>query len=184
MPRSRAVRRARACFGPGGVGVRAAESREAPATISSARPISTAARGICSPTRSRIRESKSASSIRSTRENFLRATDDRTRAYYAESLPNPKLTVFPIAEVAAIGRPLGIPLIVDNTAAPFLLRPLEHGAAIVVYSTTKYLGGHGNSIGGAHHRRRQFRLGRRIRNGSRRSIRPIRAITAPSGRKR
>ena len=81
-------------------------------------------------------------------QNFLRATDDRTRAYYAESLPNPKLTVFPIAEVAAIGRPLGIPLIIDNTATPFILRPLEHGAAIVVYSTTKYLGGHGNSIGG------------------------------------
>jgi O-acetylhomoserine (thiol)-lyase len=81
-------------------------------------------------------------------QNFQRATDERTRAYYAETLPNPKLTVFPIAEVAAIGRPLGIPLIVDNTAAPFLVRPLEHGAAIVVYSTTKYLGGHGNSIGG------------------------------------
>ncbi len=81
-------------------------------------------------------------------ENFRRATDERTRAYYAETLPNPKLTVFPIAEVAAIGRPLGIPLIVDNTAAPVLCRPLEHGAAIVVYSSTKYLGGHGNSIGG------------------------------------
>jgi O-acetylhomoserine (thiol)-lyase len=81
-------------------------------------------------------------------ESFRRATDDRTRAYYAESLPNPKLTVFPIAEVAAIGRPLGIPLIIDNTAAPILTRPLDHGAAIVVYSTTKYLGGHGNSIGG------------------------------------
>ena len=51
-------------------------------------------------------------------ENFRRATDARTRAYYAETLPNPKLAVFPIAEVAAIGRPLGIPLIVDNTAAP------------------------------------------------------------------
>ena len=81
-------------------------------------------------------------------ENFRRATDERTRAYYAETLPNPKLTVFPIAEVAAIGRPLGIPLIVDNTAAPVLCRPLEHGAAIIVYSSTKYLGGHGNSIGG------------------------------------
>ena len=81
-------------------------------------------------------------------QNFQRATDERTRAYYAETLPNPKLTVFPIAEVAAIGRPLGIPLIVDNTAAPVLIRPLEHGAAIVVYSATKYLGGHGNSIGG------------------------------------
>ena len=81
--------------------------------------------------------------------NFSRATDGRTRAYYAETLPNPKLTVFPIAEVAAIGRPLGIPLIVDNTAAPLLARPLDHGAAIVVYSTTKYLGGHGIAIGGA-----------------------------------
>ncbi|MDG4577312.1 MAG: PLP-dependent transferase [Defluviicoccus sp.] len=81
-------------------------------------------------------------------ENFRRATDARTRAYYAETLPNPKLTVFPIAEVAAIGRPLGIPLIVDNTAAPILARPFDHGAAIIVYSTTKYLGGHGTSIGG------------------------------------
>ncbi len=81
-------------------------------------------------------------------ENFRRATDDRTRAYYAETLPNPKLTVFPIAEVAAIGRSFGIPLVMDNTAAPILTRPLDHGAAVVVYSTTKYLGGHGNSIGG------------------------------------
>lgn len=79
---------------------------------------------------------------------FARATDERTRAYYAETLPNPKLSVFPIAEVAEIGRKLGIPLIVDNTAAPLLARPLEHGAAIVVYSTTKYIGGHGTSIGG------------------------------------
>jgi O-acetylhomoserine (thiol)-lyase len=82
-------------------------------------------------------------------ENFRRATDDRTRAYYAETLPNPKLTVFPISEVAAIGREYGVPLIVDNTAAPIIARPLDHGAAIVVYSTTKYLGGHGTSIGGA-----------------------------------
>jgi O-acetylhomoserine (thiol)-lyase len=81
-------------------------------------------------------------------ENFRRATDEKTRAYYAETLPNPKLKVFPIAEVAAIGRPLGIPLIVDNTAAPLLARPFDHGAAVVVYSTTKYIGGHGTSIGG------------------------------------
>ncbi|MEJ2227076.1 MAG: PLP-dependent transferase [Alphaproteobacteria bacterium] len=81
-------------------------------------------------------------------ENFRRATDERTRAYYAETLPNPKLAVFPIAEVAAIGRPLGIPLIMDNTAAPLLARPFDHGAAVVVYSATKYLGGHGTSIGG------------------------------------
>src|SRR6202789_4286435 len=53
-------------------------------------------------------------------ENFRKATDARTRAYYAETLPNPKLIAFPIAEVAEIGRNLGIPLIVDNTAAPLL----------------------------------------------------------------
>jgi len=81
-------------------------------------------------------------------ENFRRASDERTRAYYAETLPNPKLEVFPIAEVAAIGRGMGVPLIMDNTAAPLLCRPLEHGAAVVVYSATKYLGGHGTSIGG------------------------------------
>jgi O-acetylhomoserine (thiol)-lyase len=82
-------------------------------------------------------------------ENFRRATDARTRAYYAETLPNPKLNVFPIKEVADIGRSLGVPLIVDNTAVPLIARPLEHGAAIVVYSTTKYIGGHGTAIGGA-----------------------------------
>src|ERR1700722_713464 len=81
-------------------------------------------------------------------QNFRKASDERTRAYYAETLPNPKLTVFPIAEVAEIGRNLGIPLIVDNTAAPILTKPFEHGAAVVVYSSPKYLGGHGTSIGG------------------------------------
>jgi O-acetylhomoserine (thiol)-lyase len=81
-------------------------------------------------------------------ENFRRATDARTRCYYAETLPNPKLNVFPIAEVARIGREMGVPLIVDNTAAPVICRPIEHGAAIVMYSTTKYIGGHGTSIGG------------------------------------
>jgi O-acetylhomoserine (thiol)-lyase len=81
-------------------------------------------------------------------EAFRRATDERTRAYYAETLPNPKLRVFPIQEVADIGRPLGIPLIIDNTAAPLLCRPFDHGAAVIVYSTTKYIGGHGTSIGG------------------------------------
>jgi O-acetylhomoserine (thiol)-lyase len=82
-------------------------------------------------------------------EGFAKATDDKTRAYYAETLPNPKLRVFPIKEVADIGRKLGVPLIMDNTAAPILCRPFDHGAAIVVYSTTKYIGGHGTSIGGA-----------------------------------
>ncbi|MBK8158278.1 MAG: PLP-dependent transferase [Rhodospirillaceae bacterium] len=82
-------------------------------------------------------------------EAFAKATDAKTRAYYAETLPNPKLRVFPIKEVADIGRKLGVPLIMDNTAAPILCRPFDHGAAIVVYSTTKYIGGHGTSIGGA-----------------------------------
>ena len=81
-------------------------------------------------------------------EAFAQASDDRTRAWYAETLPNPKLEVFPIAEVAAIGRRLGIPLIVDNTASPIIARPLDHGAAVVVYSTTKFIGGHGTTIGG------------------------------------
>jgi O-acetylhomoserine (thiol)-lyase len=82
-------------------------------------------------------------------EAFARATDDRTRAYYAETLPNPKLIPFPIAEVSAIGRKFGIPLIMDNTASPILVKPFEHGAAVVMHSTTKYIGGHGTSIGGA-----------------------------------
>jgi len=81
-------------------------------------------------------------------ESFRHATDARTRAYYAETLPNPKLTVFPIGEVAAIGRELGVPLIMDNTAAPLICRPFDHGAAVVVHSSTKYIGGHGTSIGG------------------------------------
>jgi O-acetylhomoserine (thiol)-lyase len=81
-------------------------------------------------------------------ENFDRATDAKTKAYYAETLPNPKLHVFPIKEVADIGRKLGVPLVMDNTAAPVLCKPFAHGAAVVVYSTTKYIGGHGTSIGG------------------------------------
>ena len=81
-------------------------------------------------------------------EDFRAAVDDKTRAFYAETLPNPKLNVFPIAEVAKIGEELGVPLIMDNTAAPVLCRPLDHGAHIVMYSTTKYIGGHGTSIGG------------------------------------
>ncbi len=81
-------------------------------------------------------------------EAFRKATDDGTRAYYAETLPNPKLEVFPIREVADIGRELGVPLIVDNTAAHGLCRPFDHGAAIIASSCTKYIGGHGTSIGG------------------------------------
>ena len=81
-------------------------------------------------------------------KNFEKLTDDKTRAYYGESCPNPYLRIFPIKEVADIGRKKGIPLIIDNTAAPVICKPLEHGAAIVMHSLTKYIGGHGTSIGG------------------------------------
>ena len=81
-------------------------------------------------------------------KNFEKLTDDKTRAYYGESCPNPYLRVFPIKEVADIGRPKGIPLIIDNTASPVICKPLAHGAAIVMHSLTKYIGGHGTSIGG------------------------------------
>jgi len=64
-------------------------------------------------------------------ENFPRATDARTRAYFAETLPNPKLTMFSIEAVAAIGEQLGVTLIVDNTTAPVICKPFKHGAHIV-----------------------------------------------------
>ncbi len=79
---------------------------------------------------------------------FENAIDENTRCIYAETLPNPKLQVFPISEVSEIGNKHNIPLIMDNTAAPIISKPFEHGASIVVYSTTKYIGGHGISIGG------------------------------------
>ncbi len=112
---------------------------------------------------------------------FARASDDRTRAYYAETLPNPKLEVFPIAEVGRDrAAPLGIPLIMDNTAAPLLVRPLDHGAAVVVYSTTKYIGGHGTSIA-ASSSMAVISTGPPIRSASRPCTNQTRAITAPSG---
>lgn len=81
-------------------------------------------------------------------ENFRKATDEKTRAYFGETLANPKIRTFPIGEVAAIGREYGIPLLMDNTAAPYICRPFDHGAAVVIYSTSKWMNGHGNAIGG------------------------------------
>jgi O-acetylhomoserine (thiol)-lyase len=81
-------------------------------------------------------------------EAFRQATDDKTRAYFGEALPNPMLKPFPIREVGAIGREFGIPLIVDNTLSPLICRPLDLGADIVVHSTSKYICGHGTTIGG------------------------------------
>ena len=81
-------------------------------------------------------------------ESFIKLADEKTRAFYAETLPNPKLNVFPIEEVAILGEKIGVPLIVDNTAAPITCKPIKHGAAIVVHSLTKWIGGHGTSVGG------------------------------------
>jgi len=79
---------------------------------------------------------------------FEKQIDDKTRAIYAETLPNPYLRVFPIQEVSDIGRKYNIPLIIDNTAAPVICNSIEHGAAVVMHSLTKYIGGHGAVIGG------------------------------------
>ena len=82
-------------------------------------------------------------------ESFEPLIDARTKALYAESLGNPRGNVTDIEALARIAHRRGVPLIVDNTVpSPYLCRPFEHGADIVVHSLTKYLGGHGNSIGG------------------------------------
>ncbi len=77
------------------------------------------------------------------------AVTDKTKAFFVESIGNPKLEILDLEKIAAIGRKHGIPLVVDNTVAtPYLLNPFAHGAAIVVHSATKFIGGHGTSIGG------------------------------------
>jgi O-acetylhomoserine (thiol)-lyase len=82
-------------------------------------------------------------------ENFRRAIKPTTKLLYAETVGNPKLDTLDIEAVAAIAHEAGIPLIVDNTmATPYLIRPIDHGADIVVHSATKFIGGHGTSIGG------------------------------------
>ncbi|NNG03300.1 MAG: O-acetylhomoserine aminocarboxypropyltransferase [Inquilinus sp.] len=82
-------------------------------------------------------------------ENFRKAATDKTRALFIESLANPGGVVSDIAAIAKVANELGVPLIVDNTmATPYLCRPIEHGADIVVHSTTKFLSGNGTSIGG------------------------------------
>jgi O-acetylhomoserine (thiol)-lyase len=82
--------------------------------------------------------------------NFEKAIRPNTKIIYGEVLGNPDISVFPFSEVAAIAQRYGIPLVIDNTfATPYLCRPFEWGANIVTHSTTKFLGGHGTSIGGA-----------------------------------
>lgn len=82
-------------------------------------------------------------------ENFRKAITPKTKAIYAETIGNPKGDVLDVEAVAQVAHDNGIPLIVDNTfPSPYLLRPIEHGADIVVHSATKFIGGHGTSIGG------------------------------------
>jgi O-acetylhomoserine (thiol)-lyase len=82
-------------------------------------------------------------------ENFRDAITDKTKALFAETVGNPSLNTLNFEAVAAVAHEAGIPLIVDNTLpSPYLVNPLEHGADIVVHSATKFIGGHGTSIGG------------------------------------
>ncbi len=82
-------------------------------------------------------------------ESFGRLIDERTKAVFCESIGNPLGNITDFAAIAAVAHRHGVPLIIDNTVpSPYLCRPIEHGADIVVHSLTKYLGGHGNSIGG------------------------------------
>lgn len=82
-------------------------------------------------------------------ENFRRAIRPTTKILYGETLGNPRINIFPFNQVASITREFNIPLMIDNTfATPYLCRPFEWGANIVTHSTTKFIGGHGNSIGG------------------------------------
>jgi O-acetylhomoserine (thiol)-lyase len=82
-------------------------------------------------------------------ENFHNAITDKTKALFAETVGNPSLNTLNFEAVAAVAHEAGIPLIVDNTLpSPYLVNPLEHGADIVVHSATKFIGGHGTSIGG------------------------------------
>ena len=82
-------------------------------------------------------------------ESWRAAADETTRAFFVESIPNPQQDIPDLRAVADVAHEVGVPLIVDNTVAtPYLLRPLEHGADVVVHSATKFLGGHGTSIAG------------------------------------
>lgn len=82
-------------------------------------------------------------------ENWRALVTDRTRAFFGETIANPSSDVLDIAGVARVAHEVGVPLLVDNTVpTPYLTRPLEHGADVVIHSATKYLGGHGTAIGG------------------------------------
>ena len=108
-----------------------------------------AARSTSSITPSRISAGTSCGPIRTTSRPSSAPITPKTKAIFIESIANPGGVITDIEAVAKIARKAGVPLIVDNTlATPYLCKPIEHGADIVVHSLTKFLGGHGNSIGG------------------------------------
>jgi O-acetylhomoserine (thiol)-lyase len=98
-----------------------------------------------------------------------------TKLFFAETIGNPKINVLDIRTVADVAHEAGVPLIVDNTiATPYLIRPFEHGADIVVHSATKFLGGHGTTIGGVDRRRRHLPVVA--------ARRPLPGLTSPTPR--
>ena len=155
-------RRAGHRLGTGRAVHRAGDPARARATRSSRRAPSTAAPTPSSTSRCGAGASTSSSSIRPIPENFRRAITPQTRVLYGETIGNPRIDVLDIAAVAEIAHEAGVPLMIDNTfATPYLCRPLEHGADIVVHSATKFIGGHGTAIGGDHRRVGPLPLGQR-----------------------
>ena len=148
----RPPRHARRRVGPGGRDARLHDPAPRPATTSCRRRRSTAARTTCSTTRCRSWASRSSfvDDPRRPRRSGRPRSGRTPRSFFGEALPNPKNDVFDIEGVAGVAHANGIPLIVDNTVpTPYLIRPIEWGADIVVHSLTKFIGGHGTSIGGA-----------------------------------
>ena len=149
----RRARRRRRCavrgLRPGGAELRGAQCRRAWAATSSRCRSSTAPPTRCSPTCCRARASRSASPNPISAADIEKLIDDDTRAVFCESVGNPAGNVCDIEALAEVGARHGVPLIVDNTVAtPILLRPIEYGADIVVHSLTKFMGGHGTTLGG------------------------------------
>ena len=121
----------------------------APVTTSSAPTASTAARTTSSSTRCRASARRSTWWTRPIPRTSAGLSSRNTKAIYAETVGNPSSTRWTSRAVAAIAHEAGVPLIIDNTlATPYLVRPIDHGADIVVHSLTKFIGGHGTSIGG------------------------------------
>ena len=150
-----------------------------PATSSSRAASSTAAPSTSSTTPSRSSTGASNWADATDPASFAKAVTPKTKAIFCELIANPGGIVVDLPAIAAIARKAGVPLIVDNTlATPYLCRPKEYGADIVVHSLTKFMGGHGNSIGGVDRRLRHLRLARRQARSTRRWSIPTPATTA------